>query len=634
MAGIFGIYDPGMAPERLGDLSARMGQVITHEPWYHSHHFLQPPLAAGQVGLGIFNSQTQPASNEDGTVLVWLDGEISDFQRRDLARQLRDSGHQLSGEGDAELLAHLYEDRGESLACDLDGTFAAAIFDRRCVGAQDKLLILVDRDASRPLYFYAQGKRFLFASEVKAILEDHRLPRRVDEQGLVQFFTFRHPLGERTLLRDVHYLPAGCLATFCQGRVQVQRYWEPNVVEDRPPRSLEHYLDELEAGLRLALERQACDNGAVGLFLSGGLDSRLLAGLMPSQLNGRFHTFSRGPLGCWDVKFGTMVADRIGSQHHILELKPDFLIPLARQGVWLTDGLMTVLDIYVLSTIELVKPHVDVVFFGIGRSSGVLAGIELSEGLLQARSLDEAAHELFAREGTYIPSSVQAQLFSRRLYRETEGAAFETLRQILEGYQASTPAGQVKAFYLQCRLPRSTRYGPALARTQVETRFPYSDNDLSELVCRLPAHFRLKRQMQLALLKHARPDLARVPWEYTGVPADVSTPRRQVLQRGLYYVRRKASHWTRGLVSAGSERERANYPAWLRTTLREWFTNILLDKRTLERGYFNETYLRQMISDHLEGRRNYAIQFGLLLTFELWNRLFVDGEPVEQGAVV
>jgi asparagine synthase (glutamine-hydrolysing) len=199
---------------------------------------------------------------------------------------------------------------------------------------------------------------------------------------------------------------------------------------------------------------------------------------------------------------------------------------------------------------------------------------------------------------------------------------------MLDDCQAGTPAGRIEAFCIHCRWPRSSGYGPALARTQVETRSPYSDNDLLDLACRVPARWRLKRQMQIALLERTRPDLVRVPWEYTGLPANASTPARIFLQRGLYRLRRQASGWTRGLISPGTERERANYPMWFRTILREWLKGILLDRRTLDRGYFNETYLREMIAEHMDGRRDYSLRFGLLLTFELWNRLFIDGEPV------
>jgi len=621
MAGLAGIFDAECASDALGLLLDRMCSVMTHEPWYQTHTAVRPPLAAGRVGLGIINPQAQPARNEDGTVLTWMDGEIYDFQRPALVRQLQTNGHHIQDCGDAELVAHLYEELGEDCVRDLDGTFAVAILDQRL----GRLMIAVDRSATRPLYFYACDNRFLFASEVKAILQDDRVPRQLDEYGLVEFFTFRHPLGERTLIRDVRFLPAGCLATFRDGRALVRSYWEPTVFEDQPSRRREDYLDGLAAGLRRALERQTSGDQPIGLFLSGGLDSRLLAGLMPT-VQGGFHTFTRGPLESWDVKYGTMVAEKVGSQHHIIEFKPEHLRELARRGVWLTDGLMMATDIYVLSMTGVVKPCVDVVLFGLAPPDGLLGGLGLTKGLSEARSLDEVAREFVAQYGIYIPASMQAELLAMPLYQRTKGAAFETFRQMLGTYQANTLVGQMEAFAMQCRLPRSGGYGPFLARTQVETRFPYGDNDFSELIRHVPSRWRSKRQLQIALLKHVRPDLARVPWEFTGVPADISTPTRIFLQRGLYYARRRASQWTRGLVSAGSARERANYPVWFRTDLREWLEGILLDRRTLDRGYLNETYLRQMITDHMNGRQNYTTQFGLLLTFELWNRLFIDGE--------
>jgi asparagine synthase (glutamine-hydrolysing) len=621
---MLGLYDPEIVLDGMERLLSAMQRVMMHQAWYRRQTYLQWPLAVGQVDLGILNPQPQPATNEDKTILVWLDGEIYDYQRRALVQQLQATGHHFESESGAELLAHLYEEMGEDCVRDLDGTFAVAIYDVRLA----KMVIAVDRDATRPLYFYTHHNRFLFASEIKAILQDQRVPRQLDEQGLVEFFTFRHVLGERTLFRDVRFLPAGCLATFCDGQARVRPYWLPGVFEDRLPRTQADYLDEAAARVRLALERQMGDGRSMGLLLSGGLDSRLLAGLVPDRLKDQFHTFSRGPLDCWDVKFGTQVAERVGSQHHILELKPDFLLSFAKQGVWLTDGLMTVIDIYELSTIALIKPYVDFVFLGIGSGCGILGGIALSKPLLQTHSVDEAAHQFFAQEGTYIPQAMQARLFSERLYRETRGAAFEALREMLRTYQADTPAGLVEAFCLQCRWPRSAFYGPTLSRTQVETCYPYNDNDLSDFMTRAPARWRFNRQMQIALIKRTRPDLARVPWEYTGVPMDISTPRRIFLQRGFYYTRRQLSGWTHGLITTGTERERANYPVWFRAALRDWLEDTLLDKRALDRGYFNEAFLRHMIAEHMSGRRNYAIQFGLLLTFELWNRLFIEDEPV------
>lgn len=621
MPGVVGVWDSECSPDELGKLLDRMCRVVTHEPWYQTHTYVHPPVAAGRVGLGIINPQPQPASNEDGLVLVWMDGEIYDFQRQALTRRLRKAGHKIKGNGDAELIAHLYEDLSESCVCDLDGTFAIAIYDSR----SSKLTIAVDREASRPLYFHTNDGRLLFASEAKAILEDGRVPRRIDEQGVSEFFTFRHVLADRTLLKDVRFLPAGYLAIFQHGQIQIRPYWAPTVVEDRPPLSRETYVNEIIVALRRALERQMYDERHIGLYLSGGLDSRTLAGLAPS-LNGRFHTFSRGPRECWDVRFGRMVARQVGSQHHFLELKPEFLLNVGRKGVWITDGLMTVNDIYMLGIIDQVKPHVDIVFLGHGRCDAILAGIELNRELLQAATLDAAARGFFVLNSACMPPSVQARVFSKPFFQRTKGNAFDAMRQMLDQYDSDTFHGLIEAFCIQCRWPRSAKWGALLSRTQVETRSPASDNDFCDLVCRVPARWRASRQTQLAVIKRSRPDLARIPWDHTGLPAGVCLPKVILLGKAYFRARREIAGLTRGLVPPVRGRQRANYALWYRTVLRSWLESTLLDERTLARGYYDGAGLRQLIEEHMSGRFDRSIQFGLLMTFELWNRMFIDGE--------
>ncbi|MGQ0603340.1 MAG: asparagine synthetase B family protein [Anaerolineales bacterium] len=625
MPGLFGIYDRELEAGPLSALSARMQAALTHEPWYQPHTSVAPPFAGGRVSLGITNLGPQPAGNEDQSVLVFVDGEIYDFQRRAWLAQLRQAGHRLDGESDADILAHLYEDFGDECVRDLDGNFAVAIFDRR----QDKLLIAVDRDANRPLYFYTNSGRFLFASEVKAIIQDQRVPRKVDEQGLIELFTFRHVMADRTLLCDVRYLPAGCLATFANGECHVRAYWEPVVAQDQPERPREAYVSELAEMMRVAVERQTQGDHTFGAYVSGGLDSRLAAGVIPDRLKPRFHSFTFGPAGSWDVKYGNAVAARLGGQHHPLDLRPEFLPQTAQQGVWYTDGLMTVIDIYMLNGIRRVKPFADVVFYGMGRVDGIVGGIQLNDELMRAKTFSEAAHHFYDHQGVYINDALRAKVLSPALHRATAGAPFEALLQELKQCRGDSFAAQAEAFCLKSRWPRSSGNGPVLTRTQIETRFPYSDNEFSDLACRVPARWRIHRRLQIELIKRTRPDLARIPYDYTGVAAGLSGPVVTFLSRGIFYVQRRLSQVTGGLVPLGTERERANWPLWFRTSLRPWIEGILLDKRTLERGYYNPAGLRHMLAEHMAGRTNYAVEFGLLLTFELWSRLVLDGEPIE-----
>jgi asparagine synthase (glutamine-hydrolysing) len=135
--------------------------------------------------------------------------------------------------------------------------------------------------------------------------------------------------------------------------------------------------------------------------------------------------------------------------------------------------------------------------------------------------------------------------------------------------------------------------------------------------------------MQLAVIKRARPDLARVPWDFTGLPASLCSPKVILMSRAYFRARREIESLTRGLVPAVSAQRRADYPLWYRTVLRSWLEGILLDERTLARGYYDGGGVRQLIEEHMSGSRDRSIQFGLLLTFELWNRLFIDREGVQ-----
>jgi len=621
MPGLVGIFDLHSPLEGIKTLFYRMCNSITHEPWYQTHNYFNSSIAVVRVSLGITNPYPQPAKNEDGSILVWMDGEIYDFKRQELTLELKRKGHTVTGKGDAELVAHLYEEKGHDLFRELEGTFSVALFDSNT----DKLVIAVDRDASRPLYYYSNNGVFLFACEVKAILKDNRISKKIDERGVIEFFTFRHVLADRTLLQGIHFLPAGYLAIYQSGKTRLQSYWMPTIVEDEQPYSYESYVDEIIGAVRRSLERQMYDKRHIGEFLSGGLDSRTLAGLAPLH-EGHFHTFSRGPRRCWDVRFGEMVARRVGSQHHFLELSPDFLLKVGRKGIWLTDGLMTVNDIYMLGIIDQVKPYVDIVFLGNGYCDGILGGIALNDRFLRVSSMEEAAMLFFDHNGNYVPQSIQTRVFSKSFYQRTRGAAFEALWEMLSLFDGPTFSGIVEAFCLQCRWPRSANWGAILSRTQVETRYPYSDHQLCSLVSRVPARWRINRQMQLAVIKRSRPDLAQVPWDFTGLPVRFSSPKTILMMRAYYRARREFENLTRGLVPSVSLRERANYALWYRTILRSWLEEILLDERTLARGYYDEKGLRQLIKEHMSKRYDFSQQFGLLLTFELWNRLFIDGE--------
>jgi asparagine synthase (glutamine-hydrolysing) len=221
---------------------------------------------------------------------------------------------------------------------------------------------------------------------------------------------------------------------------------------------------------------------------------------------------------------------------------------------------------------------------------------------------------------------MQARLLSPRFYREVGGAPLRNLHQVLRQLPPLPSALKAQLYFLRQYGPRSVVHGPVLTRSRVETCFPFADAELLDSTCRVPAERRRQRQLEIEMLKLASPELAGVPWQFSGLPAAASSPRRVRLQRGLYRLQRELNARTRGAWPAPSGREQVEWAQWFRTSLRPWLETILLDERTLARGYFNPQGIRDLIGEHVRGARDHTNQFGVLLTFELWQRLFIDGD--------
>jgi asparagine synthase (glutamine-hydrolysing) len=374
--------------------------------------------------------------------------------------------------------------------------------------------------------------------------------------------------------------------------------------------------------LRQAMRRFASHTVPAGVLLSGGLDSRLLVGA--AARDRPLHTFTRGIPGCDDARLAERVAQWAGTMHHFMPVAPDFLVHLARRGVWLTDGLMSCIDFYALATVAPVKEHVGLVSFGLG--AGALSGLGLSPALADL-DVESLADRLYASRAVVIPDALQPVLLSPAFFQRVKGAARRNLGQLFREFYPPGPSEFQAQYYLLCQYnPRSAMHGPVLTRSLVETCLPFADADVLDATCRVPSEIRQNRQLQIEMLCQASRDLASIPWQYSGLPAIDSTPRRVQVQRAIYRLQRELSWRTRGLISSPRRREQANWAEWFRTSLRAWLEDLLLSERTLARGYFNPAGLRQVIAAHMRGERDHSLQFGPLLTFELWHRLFIDGE--------
>jgi asparagine synthase (glutamine-hydrolysing) len=607
------------SPDESRTLIESMAAALHPEPRFRKDLYTTQGLGLGRVSLGLVNSAPQPIWNEDHSICVVMEGEIYDYQ--DLKRKLVDKGYQFASKNnDAEFILHLYEEEGEDFVSELNGQFAIAIWDQR----QQTLILAKDFLGLVPLYYAQCNGRLLFASGVRAILADPSFPREVDLIAAAQFLTFDHLLDDRTLVEAVKLLPPGTTLTYQHGRVNVKSYWKPQYGEISKFYTEQDYIDGLITHLHQAVSRQSPGDLTAGFLLSGGLDSRVLLAFFNELItNDEFHTFTFGIPGCDDARFAYQASSLTRASHHYYELKPSYLISLAQEGIRLTDGLQNCIHMHSLATLEKVTGIAELIYKGF--AGDVLMGFGHSRDHLANINRDVIAQysfNLYQKHDAILFNFEQVdELFSDDKYSQVNGAAYEIFRNVLVESDAVMAADRVHYFYLRYRIPRMTLNGVELVRSRASVRMPFCDRDLVEYMLTVPAGYRFERYLMEKAFIQAFPDLAKIPYTSTGLP--LYTGMRSLLMQGdqhlRWYLRNHGLPW----VPVKRKTHYADYNGWMRTELRKWVEDILLDKFCLGRGYFKPQTIRNLVSEHMNGT-NHAPRLGALISLELWQRMFID----------
>lgn len=318
MCGIVGYMDlcgeGRIAKERL----VRMADTITYRGPDSSGYFVADNIGLGFRRLSIIDllGGDQPMYNEDGSVVLICNGEIYNYL--ELKQRLIQQGHTFATKSDVEVLLHLYEEEGEEFVKKLNGQFAFALYDRK----KDNLFLARDHFGINPLFYTIVDGLFIFASEIKAILEHPSVPREVDLTGLDQILSFPGLVSPRTMVRGVSSLKSGHCMTVRRSRVVVEEYWDldyPKLGEISYDKPADYYIEELQQILFRSVKLRLQADVPVGFYLSGGLDSSLIAAAIGKvSNNGRRHSFSIGftDKEICETEYQRLVARHVSSAHH------------------------------------------------------------------------------------------------------------------------------------------------------------------------------------------------------------------------------------------------------------------------------------------------------------------------------
>jgi len=309
------------------DLIVQMTETLRHRGPDDFGYFKHGKVCLGHRRLSIIDlaGGRQPMTNADGSLVIIFNGEIYNY--RELRTSLLERGHVFHTVSDTEVLLHLYEELGPEALHKLIGMFAFAIYDRR----QDELFLARDRIGIKPLYYLELADRFLFASEVKAILCYRQWSPTLNPQAIHDYLALRYVPGDGGMFKDLKRLPAGHYLTYRQGRVQLHRYWQPPPYVGPYARSDEDYLDEFAELMEKSVRRRLISDVSLGAYLSGGLDSSVIVALMSRLVSKPVKTFSVG----FDYKYDELqeaaaTAKYLGCDHHEIACRAEDIALLPR----------------------------------------------------------------------------------------------------------------------------------------------------------------------------------------------------------------------------------------------------------------------------------------------------------------
>ena len=586
----------------------KMVQSICHEPFYTTGTWIDESLGV-YVGWALHKdsfADAQPLVNERQDVVLVFSGE--EYPEPGTAARLKGRGHQLEAKGPSYLV-HLYEEDPEFPA-GLNGRFHGLVIDRR----QARAVLFNDRYGMQRLCFHESAEAFYFAAEAKAILAVRPELRKLDMQGLGEFVACSCVLENRTLFEGVSLVPGGAAWEFRNGPVPQKRfYFTSREWEEQPPLSAEEYYQELRQAFSRNLGRYFNGRQAVGVSLTGGLDTRVIMAWRkapPDSLP--CYTYGGMFRDCRDVQVARQVAGLCNQPYSVVRVGDEFLSNFphyAERSVYLSDGSVHVnraADLYVSEKAREIAPVRIVGTFG---------------------------SEVLTRVPMFKPVQPMPGLFQPELYC--------SVRQAKQTYDRARQDHPV-TFAAFRQLPWWHNGVLALEQIHLAVRFPYLDNDFVRVVYREPKVLDMNRDVRWRMICDGNPALGRVSSDrgVNGLKARLSTaPSRNFHEftfRAEYAYDYGMPQWLARIDHFFSplrferlflgRHKFAHYRVWYRDFLSGYVRDVLLDSRSLSRPYVERKGLEAVVQGHLRGDRNYTIELHTLLSLELLHRQFIDGQ--------
>jgi len=617
MPGLIGIVWHNKVDELL---LGRMTRSIKHEEWHRVDKYSDSFFSAARVSLGIFNPEPQPIFNEDKTLCIFMYGKVYDYEKK--VNELKNGGHQFTVGNDADFCLHSFEEYGSDFVRELNGSFVFAIYDLK----QTRIIVANDRYGFRPLYYAMSGGKLLFASEVKAILEDNAFKRELDDRTIADFFAFGEILGNKTFFSGIETLPPASVLTYDGKNISIEQYWDFNYEPDYSL-SEDDIVEQLVQTFRKAADIRMRGNLRYGVWLSGGLDSRVVLAAIHKSERRSVTAVTFGVPGCDEIKVAHIVAKKAGVSHLIMELDADELVSYAEEVVYLSDGMDTIAVAFIPYALDRAKERIDVYFQGLALEV-LLAGYCLDKSVMKAESDEELVKIWYRKLACFYPE-MTASLFVPDYYNKIREMPLNSLAEAAHNVRAEHPGNKTNYSFLRNHVRRLTILGSVISRNKFEETLLTFDNDLVELALKIPPELRFNYRIYRKFLMKLAPELAAIPYQRTMVRADaplIAWRMGETYQGGKERIKKEIWRLTGGRIYLPNRRSYVNLDEWLRLNekWRGFVRGLLLGDKACSRGYFNKDYIETTIQEHESGKVDHSQRLAYLATFELFLKMFAD----------
>jgi asparagine synthase (glutamine-hydrolysing) len=629
-----GIYGYLSTKEKVApDILHSMGDSLRHRGPDGEGEEIQQSVEWG-IGLGhkrlsvidLSPAAKQPMCNEDETIWITYNGEIYNF--RELRTELQRNGHRFKSNSDTEVIIHLYEERGVRCLERLNGMFAFAIWDR----SEKTLFLARDRIGKKPLHYGLYDGGIVFGSEIKALLKHPKIVKEIDLGSLNKYLSYEYVPAPGTIFKSIQKVRPGCFLLYKNGEVKTEKYWDIPL-SDHPIsyKTEDEYVEELREILEKSVRSRLLADVPVGVFLSGGLDSSLVAA-MAKRNNEDIECFSIGfdDSSFDERKYAARVAQSLHLKQNLRIFSMSEMLANLEDLPRLLDEPLadaSILPTYLLS--KMTSEKLKVALSGDG-------GDELFAGYptYQAHklvtyfdslpdSLKDAARSLALSlpvSDTNISFDFKIKQFLRGAGVSSEIRFFRWMGGFIDGEKKELLSDDLKTalrhhnsyedifsyisesglskdmeriLYLSMKLYLQddilVKVDRAAMANGLEVRCPLLDQEFVEFACRLPTKYKLKGLKTKYLLKKAARGI---------LPNEIIDRRKKGF--GIPISR------------------------WLRNELKDFMLNSLEETKIKRQGYFNYAYIKKLIDDHLEKKKDNRKALWTLLVFQIWHEQYLE----------